>query len=322
MKLTMKFAGLLVVALLTVFIAAPWGDVCHAADKKVVVMWVGKASMQNRVLMGFLTRIKEIAGDLDVTVKKEIPDMDTAKALFNRYEKEMDGIVFLRSSGAKFLGKADPSIPCFVGGCNNPKYLGAVDNLDRPEGNITGVTYFIPYDERFKIIRKLFPDMKSLALLLEKGHPGSVVDREGTKAECNRLGIEYHEVLAESADELLEKTKKPAEKVDLIILSSTAMVLDNTVSLLAITNRTSTPMFSYSEKPVRAGAVAGIVAGDVKLGRMLADSVVDVMVKGKPVSEIPVKTDPSPRILINRAMVNVLNLTIPGTILNEAELIQ
>jgi putative ABC transport system substrate-binding protein len=294
----------------------------RAANPEIAVMWVGKSGMTNRVLMGFMQRARTTAPDMTITLKRELKNMKDAETLFSQFESTMNGIVFLRSTGAKFLAKANPKVPCFIGGCNNPVYLGTIKNLNAPEGNITGVTYFIPYQEIFKLMLALFPNVKSVGILLEKGHPGAVIDQEGTREQCERFKLSYNEVVASNREQLVDGAKKLSGKVDIFIISNTALAMDNTVSLLPVANATKTPMFAFAEKPVKAGAVVGMVADDVKLGSMLADSVVDVVVKRKPISQVPVKTDPEPKVLINQAMMQSLELKFPQEILKKAEFVQ
>jgi putative ABC transport system substrate-binding protein len=214
-----------------------------------------------------------------------------------------------------------PKVPCFIGACNNPAEIGVIKNLNAPEGMVTGVTYFIPYSERFSIIRRLFPNVKSVALLVERGHPSGPIEQAGTSAECKRLGISYKEVVASSLEELLNQTRNLGG-VDLLILTNTALVMDHVTSLLTITNPQKIPMFSYADKPVKAGAVAGIAADDIKLGGMLAESVVDVVISNKPISQVPVKMDTQPKLTINEGMMRSLGLNFPETILKSATIIR
>ena len=263
------------------FAAVLWNGDIHA--KEIGVIWVGKSLMTNNLVMGFLPRMRELAPDYKVTLFRELKNLDDAGKIFKECEGKMDGIVFLRSSGAEFLSMNKPTVPCFVGACNNPADLGAVSSLESPDGNVTGVTYFIPYPKRFDMIKSLFPTAKSLLLLLEIGQSGGPIDQAGTSDECMKRGIAYKEALASNVEDLVKKTQA-AGKVDLIVLSNTRLVRDNAVNLLPIANATKTPMFSYSAGPVKAGALAGISTDDFKLGQMLADSVVDVVVKRKPVA--------------------------------------
>jgi putative ABC transport system substrate-binding protein len=200
--------------------------------------------------------------------------------------------------------------------------LGTIKNLNSPEDNITGVTYFIPYQEIFKVMLALFPNVKSVGILLEKGHPGALIDQEGTREQCQRLKLAYNEVVAGNREQLVDGAKKLSGKVDIFIISNTALAMDNTVALLPVANASNTPMFAFAEKPVKAGAVVGMVADDIKLGSMLADSVIDVVVNRKPVSQVPVKTDPEPKLLVNQAMMQSLGLKFPQEILQRAQMVQ
>jgi putative tryptophan/tyrosine transport system substrate-binding protein len=294
----------------------------QGTNKKVAVMWEGKAGMSKRVLMGFVAKMKNIAPNVEVVTRMDIRNMAEAENIFHDFEKTMNGIVFLRSSGAEFLAKVDPKVPCFVGGCNNPLYFGTVKNLEAPDGKITGVTYFIPYEKRFEAIKALFPRSKSVALLAQKGHPSTAIDQEGTRSQCERLGIAYHEVIASNVSELVNGVEKIIDRVDLLIMSSTSLVLDNSMALLAISNKHKMPIFSYAADRAAVGITAELAADDTKLGAMLAESVADVVVKGKPVAQVPVKYDSEPRLIVNEASIKNIGLSIPDEVLAKAEKIK
>ncbi len=311
-------AGLIVCLVLSLFVSG-MQDCAYA--KEIAIIWDTKSAMVTNVVMGFLPAIRQMAPDLKVTLYRELKDMEEAKKAFHESESKEDGIVFLRSSGAEYLSKIDPKVPCFVGACNNPTELGAVKNLNAPEGKVTGVTYFIPYPQRFGIITSLFPNVKSVALLVEKGHPSGPIEQAGTREECEKRKIAYKEVVASNLQELLQRTKDLGQ-VDLYIISNTRLVMDNVVNLLPIANASKTPMFSFADKPVKAGAVAGVAADDAKLGAMLAESVVEVLVKGKPISQVPVKMDPDPQISINKTMMESLGLKFSDDIMKKAQIVQ
>jgi putative ABC transport system substrate-binding protein len=128
--------------------------------------------------------------------------------------------------------------------------------------------------------------------------------------------------VAANLNELLEGAKKIAPKVDLIIISNTRLAMDSVTNLLSVLNPTKTPMFSYADAPVKSAAVAGMAADDIKLGGLLAESVVDVLIKGKPISQVPVKMDLGPKICINESMMKGLGLKFPEAILKKAEIIR
>ena len=110
-------------------------------------------------------------------------------------------------------------------------------------------------------------------------------------------------------------------QLDFIIINN-RLVMDNITNLLPILNQTKTPTFSFADAPVKSGAVAGVAADDVKLGELLAESVVDVVIKRRPISQVPVKMDPDPQISINESMMKNLGLKFPDAILKKATFVQ
>jgi putative tryptophan/tyrosine transport system substrate-binding protein len=89
-----------------------------------------------------------------------------------------------------------------------------------------------------------------------------------------------------------------------------------------VTNPAKRPIFSYAADRAEKGATAELAADDDKLGRMLAESVVDVVVNKKPISQVPVKMDPSPKLIINEGQMRALNLKFPEAILKNARMVK
>ncbi len=294
----------------------------QAAEKKIAIMSVGPSLLAKENLMGFLPRLREIAPDVKVTLKMEMANMGDAEKVFREFESNMDGIVFLRSNGTEFLAKTNPKIPCFVGTGTNPKFLGAIQNLESPEGNITGVTYYFPYERHFDTIKKLFPNVKSVVLLMDKSHPSVPVEQKETREQCEKAGIEYNEILATNGADLLQQVGQLADKVNLFIIANHDMVVRETPKLREIGHAKKIPIYSYADVPLKLGAAVGTLAREKTLGGMLADSVVDVVVKGKPVSQVPVKFDPEPQVTINETEMDFFGFKAPPSILTKARIIR
>ncbi len=283
-----------------------------AKDIPVGVAWVGKSGMANRVFAGLEEGLtgKGIA----LEVKKELGSTDELAPLMQGWANTKKGVVILRSNGAKWLATNQPSLPTFIGGCNNPKFLGAVPDIDKPGGKITGVSYYINPVYQFSIFTTLLPEMKSVLLLADATNPSSSVDIEGTKAACAEYGIEYSQALVTSVDEAVMAVAMNADKVSAIVMGSQATIFDNTPKFIAKAGKT--PLLSYSEKPVGFGALAGFAADDVRLGRMLADTVVEVLVGGAEPGSIPIKLDPEPRFYLNEKTAEAMQLELSAEVLD------
>ncbi len=291
-----------------------------AKDVTLGVAWAGKSGMANRILKGLQTGLAEVAPSIKVEVVKNLPNIEELAKVAKRFEKEKSGMVILRSNGAKWLAKNPPSIPTFIGGCNNPTQLGVVKNMEAPEGKVTGVTYFLPVKSQFQVFKALLPNMKSVLLLLEKGHPGSPIDQHSTKVACKQFGVAYAEKFVSTKDEALAAAKSAQGKYSAIIIGNQALLLDLAKSIVAAAG--NTPVLAYSNKPVKDGALGGFVADDGKLGYMLAKSVAAVLLKGKAIKDVPVKVDPDPKFSINVTTAEKLKISVPYEILESANRIK
>lgn len=285
------------------------------------IAWYGKSGMAVRVTKGFNEAIKELAPNINIETHEALASEQELADLIKKWETNKDGMVILRSNGAKYLSSNPPSIPTFIGACSNPKYLGTVKNLESPEGNITGVTYFLPTDTQFDAFQAIIPNLESVLLIVEKDHPGSQIDVEETKQVCSKRNIKYNEVYCKTKEDAVKAAKENSGKVSLIILGAQALVLDNAGTVIEAAG--NTPVVSYASKPVeKDGALGGFVADDVKLGKLLAESVAEVIKSKKSIKDIPVKVDPNPKFYVNVKTAEKLNLSIPYEILESAVIVE
>jgi putative ABC transport system substrate-binding protein len=192
--------------------------------------------------------------------------------------------------------------------------------MDAPEGNVTGVTYFIPHQVPLQSYVAILPNAESMLLVLQEGHPSGPIDEEGTMAACESLGLTCEAQYVANADELGQVVGENASDYSAILLANTRLTIDE--ASVAVEAAGETPVFAYTGRPVERGVLAGFVADDHKLGRMLADQVVDVVVEGAPVSEVSVGTDDAPILYVNMSTAQRLGVEIPFQMLSTATIIE
>ena len=292
-----------------------------AETVNIGVAWAGKSSMAERVLNGFKQRLKALNVDADIELKGALPSIEALDATVKEFEAEnKDGLVILRSNGSAYLGKNPPNIPTFIGGGNKPSELGSVKNMDAPEGNVTGVTYFLPLEIPLEAYLAFTPDVKSFLLINQTNYSSSPIDWNGTKAACEPLELKCENATISSREELIDLVKDKKGQYDAFILGNQAEAYGNADAVIDLVG--NKPVYSYAAKGVDLGALGGVIADDEKLGAMMADSLVDVLINGKAISKTPIKTDPEPTIMVNETTMKKLGLRIPTEILSVAEIVQ
>jgi len=292
----------------------------HAVD--IGIVWMGESSMTQRIEKGFIEEFKKMAPDADIEKQhiEGIQDYESFEKVVRRYEKEKDGMLLLRSNGSKWLSENKTHIPTFIGATNNPAVIGSVKNLTEPEGNVTGVTYYLPHENQFEVFKMLIPNLKSVLLLLQKGHASTIVDRKGTQEACRKLNIKYYEVESESIEDSISAIEKLRGNISAVIIGTNNINVERTP--LIIEAAQNLPVLAYTDKPVKNGALAGLAPNDRKRAKLLAESVYDVLIKGKPIKAVPVKTDPNPKFLLNPKVAERLQVQLTYELLRYATILE
>ena len=118
-------------------------DLHSEDDLSIGITWYGQSVMSQRVAEGTIEVLRELVPDLQIEKIPNISSEDEFLSVINRFNREKDAIAVLRSNGTQFLVDNPQPLPSFIGATNNPVLLGAISNLERPGGNITGVSYII-----------------------------------------------------------------------------------------------------------------------------------------------------------------------------------
>lgn len=289
-------------------------DGTSAHEIHIGLVWVGKSGMAERISNSMQDQLKLKAPQIHVQTIKQLSSEAKLAQVVAKWSKRKDGIVILRSNGAKWLAQNPPVVSTFTGGHTHPLSLG-VSNLP----SVTGVTYYVPKALQFHILQRVVPNMSRVMLLSEKGHPSSVIDQTDTKEVADKLGLEYSDVLVSSKKELIEVVTQAKQDVDLFIIGNQALVFDNAKEVIKAAGDTA--VISYSKAPIIDGALGGFVPDDDKLGKMLADSVIDVLVEGKDIKTIPYKVDDNPILIINAKALERYQLTIPENVKSRVKFI-
>jgi putative ABC transport system substrate-binding protein len=179
------------------------------------------------------------------------------------------------------------SIPIVFANAADPVQLGLVASLNRPGGNVTGVTTVSAELEakRLGLLRELVPSATSIAVLVNPTRPGLEVQLAQTQQAARVLGLPLHVLRASSEPDL------DAAFVTLVHLRAGALMItadglfaDRLDQIAALARRYSVPaMFQYREFAAAGGLMsygpafgdsyrqAGILAGRILKGEKPAD---------------------------------------------------
>src|SRR5919201_798224 len=217
---------------------------------------------------------------------------------------------------------ATTTIPIvFVTG-GDPVALGLVASLNRPGGNLTGVTTLTVElgPKQLEVLRELVPTVTIIALLVNPTNPTNAerLSRD-LQAAARVLGLQLH-VLHASTERDFDAVfaSLPRLRAGALVIGSDPFFDSHSQQLAALALRHAMPTMY----PFREYAVAG---GLISYGNSIADAHRQVgvytgrVLKGEKPADLPIQQSVKVELVINLKTARMLGLSFPVTLLGRAD---
>jgi putative tryptophan/tyrosine transport system substrate-binding protein len=230
-------------------------------------------------------------------------------------------IVVLGNISATLAAKAaTTTIPIVFQGAGDPVALGYVASLNRPGGNVTGVTSLntdvLP--KRFELLHELLPTASAFALLVGMG-PGAGDQSRDAQAAARTLGLQLHLLPASSEGDLDTAFTRFRElRAAGLVMGNTPFFTQQSERLAALALRHAVPAIG----PYREFAAAGGLMSygtDFKDQMRIAGAYTGRILKGAKPADLPVQQATRVALAINMNTAKALGLTFPRTLLGGAD---
>ena len=224
--------------------------------------------------------------------------------------------------GAVAAKAATATIPIVFGVAVNPVEVGLVASLNRPGGNLTGVTNLNVEvgPKRLELLHELVPTATSVALLVNPTSPAIAEPfSRALQAAARTLGLELH-VLRASTEPDFDTVFANLGQLragGLVIMPD---VFFNSLSkqLAALTVRHRMPaVFHYAEFTA-AGGLLSYGSSETEYYRLVGIYVGKIL-KGEKPGDLPVQQSTKVELIINLKTAKALGLTVPLPLLGRAD---
>ena len=236
-------------------------------------------------------------------------------------QRRVAAIITMGTAAAPAAKAATSSIPVIFGIGDDPVKLGLVNSLNRPGGNVTGVTALGEElgPKRLELLHELVPTAKSVAVLLNPTSSSMPIISKGLEAASRILDLKLEFFNASNDTEIDEAfTKLIHEGLAALIVTNDAFFNSRAQRFAILAALHKIPgMYPY-----RIYAMAG---GLMSYGASLNDLYRQVgvyagrVLKGERVAELPVVQPSKFDLVINARAAKALGLTVPPTLLARAD---
>jgi ABC-type uncharacterized transport system substrate-binding protein len=217
---------------------------------------------------------------------------------------------------------ATRSVPIVFTSGTDPVEAGFVASLNRPGGNVTGVTMISGQlgPKRLELLRELLPTADRVALLVNRNNQiTSEADVTGLEEAARRLGLRIL-VLNGGSEHDLEAAFATAEaqRVAAIQLGNDAYFNSRRAQIAALGLRHRLPTISAEREDVAAGELMAYGANFPALYRQAGVYVARIL-KGEKPADLPVVLPTKFELIVNLTTAKALGLTIPESFLLRAD---
>jgi putative tryptophan/tyrosine transport system substrate-binding protein len=232
-------------------------------------------------------------------------------------------VVIIQATGGPFVTAAakaaTSTIPIvFQGGGEDPVKAGLVASLNRPGGNVTGLTNLSgpPLGQKqVEILRELLPTNSLLGLLVNRSNPSAEVQLNGAREAARALRWEFHVEYASTEVDLEAAFANLAQRrIGALVVIGDSFFSSHRAQIVGLAARYAIPASYFFREFVVEGGLMSYGADLTETNR-IAGTYVGRILKGEKPADLPVYQATKVGLAINIKTAKALGLTLPTALL-------
>ena len=236
-------------------------------------------------------------------------------------EQKPDVLVAVTTNAALATKKATTTIPIVFMGVTDPVTAGLVESLARPGGNTTGITNMaaILTSKRFELLKETIPTLSRIAVLWDPQAPGSVPQWQDSQLPARELGLQLYSMQVSNVDNYRAAFKAVVEaRSTALWVTLNPLANSNQKKIADLAIHHGLPSICARSDYAENGCMITYGPGYGIEGKDGA-RYVDKILKGVKPADIPVEQPMKFELVINLQTASKLGLTIPRSVLVQAD---
>jgi putative tryptophan/tyrosine transport system substrate-binding protein len=226
------------------------------------------------------------------------------------------------STPAALAAKAvTTTIPIVFGTGGDPVKMGLVASLNRPGGNVTGVTVMNVElaAKRLGLLHELLPQAVRVAVLVNPNNPIADVVSADVRAAASALGLQI-EILTASTNHDIDTAfaSLAQNRTEAVMISPDALIFTRLVQLITLATRRGVPTIFPWREAAQAGGLMSYGTDLVDAHRQVGVYAGQIL-KGKKPPDMPVLRPTKFEFIINLQTAKAFGLDVPPTLLARAD---
>ncbi|TCU36201.1 ABC transporter substrate-binding protein [Rhizobium azibense] len=226
-------------------------------------------------------------------------------------------IVPISTPSAQAVVSATRDIPVVFTAVSDPLGAQLVKDMDKPGGNVTGLSDMSPVAEHVALVKEILPAARTIGYLYNSGEANSVSLLAVLKAEAEKAGLSVVESAATKSAEVQGAARALVGRADAIYVPTDNTIISALEGAVAVAEESKLPLFTADTDSVSRGSIAALGFNYYDVGRQTGDVVVRIL-KGENPGDIPVKVAAGSDLVVNSAAAQKMGVKLPENVLKRA----
>ena len=231
---------------------------------KIGIMQIVDHPALNATRDGVRDVLQEVYGyvpdqDIIYDMQSAQGDVATANTIARKFvSDQVDVIVSIATPTSQAAANATKEIPIVFSAVTDPVSAGLVKDLNKPGGNVTGVSDMTPVDRQVEMLKYVFPDAKNLGTVYNAGEVNSVVTNDLAKVACEKYGMSLIEATVSTSADVAIATQSLVGKVDAIYVSTDNTVVSALETVIKVCQDKKIPLILADPTTLEKGATMAL----------------------------------------------------------------
>jgi putative tryptophan/tyrosine transport system substrate-binding protein len=202
----------------------------------------------------------------------------------------------------------------------DPIRLGIVASINRPGGNVTGVTFLLSEmaTKQFGLLHDLLPKATVIGFLTNPNNPQANTQLRDVSTTVKALALKLVVVNASNAGEIDAAFSSLAQRVDALVMGADAVFTQQRDQLVALAARHAVPVMYNLREYVEAGGLMSYGSSITEVSRQGGMYVARIL-KGEKPADLPVMQTTKFEFLINLRTAKALGINVSDNLISLAD---
>jgi len=226
-------------------------------------------------------------------------------------------IVPISTPSAQAAAAATKDIPIVFTAVTDPVDAGLVASMEKPGGNVTGLSDLSPLSQHLDLILEITPDVKRLGFPYNPGEANAVVLLNLMRDLAEQRGIEVVEATASKSADVVAAARSLTGQADAIYVPTDNTVVSALESLIAVARQAKVPVYCGDTDSVARGCIGSVGFDYFQVGVQTA-AIVARILKGESPGEIAIESASGTDLYLNPTAAEAFGITLSDELLSRA----